>query len=257
MVSTSPLPARLAASRHPWASHLHLLAETPSTNDEVLELARGGAPHGTTVLARRQTSGRGRLGRTWESRPGDSLCLSVLVRPGPSPRAPGALTLAAGLAVHRALTALTSLPLHIKWPNDILWEDKKLCGILTESGSTSGRLDYAVIGIGINLNQTASDFSPDLRASAASLLGLTGRSWSADETAASVLHDLETVLRQPWDHTLMAWKAACASLGRPIRLQTPQGPRSGTLLDIGPDGALLFQAAPNAAPERILSAEVL
>lgn len=256
-MSASLLAERLAASHHPWASHLHLLEETPSTNDEVLELARGGAPHGTTVLARRQTSGRGRLGRSWESRPGDSLCLSVLFRPELSPLAPGALTLAAGLAVHCALTSLTSLPLHIKWPNDILWENKKLCGILTESGSTSGRLDYAVIGIGINLNQTTSDFSPNLRSTATSLLVLTGRSWSIDETAAAVLHHLAAVLHQPSDQILAAWKAACPTLGRTIQLQTPQGPRSGILLDVEPDGALLFQAGPNAAPERILSAEVL
>lgn len=257
MVSAPALPALLTASRHPWASRIHFREQTSSTNDDALELARGGAPHGTTVLARSQTSGRGRLGRTWESRPGDSLCLSVLVRPGSTPRAAGTLTLAAGLAVHRALTSLTSLPLHIKWPNDILWEDKKLCGILTESGSTSGRLDYAVIGIGINLNQTATDFPPALRSTATSLLGLTGRPWSTDETAAAVLHHLEAVLHQPGDQVLTAWKAACPTLGRTIRLQTPQGPRSGILLDVGPDGALLFQAGPSAAPERILSAEVL
>lgn len=251
------LAAILAATRHPWAASTRILRHAASTNDEALEASRQGAPHGTVILARSQTAGRGRLGRIWESRPGDSLCLSVLIHPAQTRHSSPRLTLAAGLAVHRALTTLTGLPLHIKWPNDLLWEEKKLCGILTESGSASAGLDYAVIGIGINLNQKEADFSPDLRSTACSLLGLTGRSWDADETAAAVLHALTHVLQEPWESVLAAWKSHCTSLGRTIRLQTPSGPRSGVLLDIAPDGALVFLETAQSTPQLLHSAEIL
>jgi len=251
------LARQLEACAHPWARLIRILDQAASTNDEALEAARQGAPHGTVILARHQTAGRGRLGRIWESRPGDSLCFSVLIRPGQTGHSSPRLTLAAGLAVHRALTSLTGLPLHIKWPNDILWEEKKLCGILTEGGSASGRLDYAVIGIGINLNQKEADFPPELRPTAASLLALTGRTWDLDETAARVLQSLTGVLQEPWEAVLAAWKSHCTSLGRTVRILTPSGPRTGILRDIAADGALLFQPDPSSPPEVLHSAEIL
>lgn len=260
--STETAAAALAdalASRldpHPWARQIRVLPTTSSTNDEVLALARQGAPHGTTVIALDQTAGRGRHGRAWVSQPGDSLCLSVLLRDHlPSPGSP-CLTLTAGLAAHRALTSLTGLSLHIKWPNDILWENRKLCGILAESAAL-GTEAHTVIGIGVNLNQRAQDFPPELRSIATSLSLLTGRTWDLAECAATLIHELHDALQLSPSDMLRQWKARCTGLGRHIRIATPEGDLSGILHDLDADGALLFQPTGAPAAQRIVSAEIL
>jgi BirA family biotin operon repressor/biotin-[acetyl-CoA-carboxylase] ligase len=242
---------------HPWSAHVHVLARAASSNDELLQLARSGAPHGTSLLVLDQTSGRGRQGRTWSARAGDSLCLSVLLRQGNALDVIPRLTLSAGLTVHRTLTQLTGLPLHIKWPNDILWESRKLAGILTESGSTSGRIDFAVVGMGINLNQTPLDFPPELRDSATSLHILTGRCWDPAEVTARVVESFERTLGEPWPGVLAAWKEHCPSLGGLARVATPGGELSGRLLDIDTDGAILLQLPGEPQPRRLVSAEIL
>lgn len=234
---------------HPWADHLHVLAATRSTNDDAL--AHPDAPHGSTFIAIEQLAGRGRLGRTWFSRPGDSLCLSTLLHHH-SP----ALTLSAGLAAWRTLTSLTGLTLAIKWPNDILAEGAKLCGILTES-AVQGSVQRTVVGFGINLNQSANDFPPELRAAATSLFLLTGRTWNLAECAARLLHDFYAVLEMSPAAMLQEWKSHSAGLGQHIHLHTPDGELSGILLDIEPDGALLLQPSGSTQPRRLVSAEII
>jgi BirA family transcriptional regulator, biotin operon repressor / biotin---[acetyl-CoA-carboxylase] ligase len=245
---------RTALHTHPWADQLHVFDTLSSSNDEALECARTGAPHGTVIVALHQTAGRGRQGRVWASPSGDSLCLSVLLR-APSP-IPTFLTMKAGLAVHRSLTALTGLPLHIKWPNDILWESKKLCGILCEGGLHAQHGHFMVIGIGINLNQERTNFPTELRDSATSLRLLTGDSWSLTSTGVDLLFTLEAVLNESWQDVLTAWKSHCISLGGPVRISTPQGMLHGTLVDVDDTGAILLQSA-DGGVTRLVSAEIL
>lgn len=247
---------RAAGGTHPWTERATCVACAGSSNDVALDLARQGAPHGTSVTVLDQTSGRGRQGRTWDARPGDSLCLSVILRPDNPAADTPRLTLAVGLAVHRALADWSQLPLTIKWPNDILWEDRKLAGILCEGGVTQGRMDYAIAGIGLNLNQGEKDFPPELRGTATSLALLSNRAWDAAEAAARILHSLHTVLEEDWDRVLASWKAACASIGRPVRVRLLSGDLQGVLEDVEADGAIRFR--PHHGPaQRLLSAEIL
>lgn len=237
-------------------STLHVLEETGSTNDVALALAREGAPHGTVVLALAQTSGRGRMGRTWSNRHGDSLCLSLLLRPGTPMKEAGLLTFHAGLAAHCALSAMTGLPLHIKWPNDILWENRKLCGILTESAAKDGRADCVVVGFGCNLNQNEEHFPLEIRQRAISLAQLTGRTWDIAETAAAIVAEMARVLARNWEEVLPDWKLRCASLGKNVRVATGGEVLDAVLLDVDPEGALLLKTA-DTPLRRIHSAEIL
>ena len=137
-------------------------------------------PEGALVVADHQTAGRGRLGRSWEAPPGTALLFSVLLRP-PSERPAPELSLVAGVAVADTLERLLGLAVQIKWPNDVMLRRRKIAGILAEA-----RDDVVVLGIGINVGQTA-DQLPD---KAGSIRTLTGRTWDREELLASVLEDL-------------------------------------------------------------------
>ena len=154
--STLNLPEITAAlTTTPFARHLHAFASTPSTNTLALAAAQAGVPTGVWV-ADEQTAGRGRAGHTWHSAPGDGLYVSILLRPALSGPDVLKISLAAGVAAVQAIHSVTQASITLRWPNDLMdtRTDKKLGGILTESAlAGDGRLSYAVVGIGINLNQ--------------------------------------------------------------------------------------------------------
>lgn len=171
---------------------LFYLPAVGSTNDELKRKAKAATlPDGTTVLTYHQTSGRGQMGSAWQSPPGETVALSVLLRPAFVPLARRHhLNVAVSLAVHDVVAAL--LPPHrqayIKWPNDILIDDHKCCGILIENQIGRTKLNASIVGIGLNVNQV--DF-PDELARATSLRQATGMPWSLDDVATRVLHALE------------------------------------------------------------------
>lgn len=163
---------------------------TTSTNIEAKALAAEGAPEGSVVAADCQSGGRGRMGRSWVSPPGVNLYFSLILRPAvPSVRVPQ-LTLLVAAAIHQALCRHSSdLIAMIKWPNDILADGKKLCGVLCEMQSEPDCTHFVVVGIGINVNQ--SEFPPDLQQSATSLFLESGQLFSRPELLASVLNHFE------------------------------------------------------------------
>ena len=163
---------------------------TTSTNILAKTLAAEGAPEGSVVVADSQTGGRGRMGRSWVSHPGVNLYFSLILRPAvPSVRVPQ-LTLLVAAAIHQALNNFTSgLTTMIKWPNDILANGRKLCGVLCEMQSEPDCTHFVVVGIGININQ--SEFPPDLQQSATSLFLESGQLFSRPELLASVLNHFE------------------------------------------------------------------
>jgi BirA family transcriptional regulator, biotin operon repressor / biotin---[acetyl-CoA-carboxylase] ligase len=148
---------------------IRVFQETTSTNDLADKLGRDGVKEGVVVLAETQSRGRGRLGRTWISSQGKGLWFSVLLRPPLSPRAATQITIASATAVVRTLRRCTGLAFEVKWPNDILYRDKKVCGILTEMAAELESIKHMVLGIGLNVNFEANDFPPDLRKIATSL----------------------------------------------------------------------------------------
>ena len=154
-------------------STLLRLDSVSSTNDVARDLALSGASEGLCVIAREQTAGRGRQARSWSSPPGEGLYLSLILRPSITASASGIITLAAAVAVAETLRLDLEIAADIKWPNDVLVAGRKICGILVEAAIEGDRLQYAVMGIGVNLAQRS--FPEELGDDATSLRMVTGR----------------------------------------------------------------------------------
>ena len=220
------------------------LDEVDSTNRYLKERA-GELPHGTACLTGCQRAGRGRLGRSWDVPDGQTLALSVLFRTGGDVER---LPLLCGLAVSGALEALTGAAFRIKWPNDIICGSRKVCGILCESSQgEQGR--FAVVGIGVNLNQTEEDFQREELPCAASIKSLIGTAPSYGETAAAILNELEIVwgiyVRQGFLPLLAPYETLCATVGREVRLLSPGGDLlpAGRAMGVAEDGGLIVDTA--------------
>lgn len=197
------------------------LRETDSTNRQLRILAASGAAAGTALLADRQTDGRGRMGRSFASPAGKGLYVSVLLRPGLAPDSLGCLTPWAAVAVRRAVRETCGLDAQIKWVNDLLCRGKKLCGILTEGAFRDGEAQFAVLGVGLNVSALPSDFPPELRETATSVLLETGAAPPVETLAAAVIRALRA-LPEHWKTGGAAlcdeYRAACVTIGRPVRL---------------------------------------
>ncbi|HIJ79005.1 MAG: biotin--[acetyl-CoA-carboxylase] ligase [Desulfobulbaceae bacterium] len=219
---------------------LHYLAVTESTNTVAMELCRKGATGGTIVLTETQTMGRGRLsGRKWLSPKGCGLYLSIILYPNLSPADYPKITLATGVAVCKALTAETSAPVKLKWPNDLLINDKKCGGILTETGPFSATGPTPVIiGIGINVGTGAEDFSGELAATATSLLLATGKRYDRGVLLRSIITEIDIVItcleQEGFRNVLQDWQRLDAYRDRTVTWVNSRGEMvSG--ISMGPD----------------------
>lgn len=205
-------------------------ASTGTTMLAAAELARQGCPEGTIVTADEQTAGRGRLGRNWVSQAGCGLYLSLVLRPPVLPHAAPMLTLVAGIGVKDALESLTGLCCDIRWPNDILVNERKCCGILVEMEAERRRVDHVIVGIGINLNH--AEFPPDLGDTATSLRIETGNDWPREQVLDPVLRSLESCydlyLDRGAEPVLQAFQAA-SSYARGRRVVIEGGPQDGSV----------------------------
>ena len=186
------VPAKQLAQR--WGvPQVGVFRRLGSTLDAIHDLGAQGAPHGTVVLAEEQTAGRGRGANSWQSPRSTGIYCSVILRPALPPSDVLALSLAAGLAVQAAIHDVDSrIEIDLKWPNDVLLNGKKVCGILAEMNAEATRVRYIVVGIGINVNQAS--FPKDLPA--ASLRLATGSEWSRVELAGALLKSLDREYRQ-------------------------------------------------------------
>lgn len=225
------------------------LEEVDSTNLRAKQLAAEGAADGTVVVADRQTAGRGRLGRSFQSPGGRGIYLTALLRPALPPERLSPVTAMAGVAVCRAVERICGASPGLKWPNDPVLEGKKLCGILTElslEGET-GRVQDLVLGIGINVSQRPEDFTPEVREIATSLAQALGRPVSRPALAAEVIREIdrlygalaagETALY------LAEYRRRCVNLGRTVRLLGPGGGETAEALDIDGDFGLVVRTA--------------
>jgi BirA family biotin operon repressor/biotin-[acetyl-CoA-carboxylase] ligase len=219
-----------------------------STNDEVRELARAGAPEGLVVLAERQTAGRGRRGAAWFSPFGQALTFSVLLRPAQPKALWPRLALATGLAVAEALETLGVQP-GIKWPNDVWIGKRKVAGILVEAGS-----DFAVIGIGLNVNNT--EFPNEVVEIATSLRIETTQEISRSEVLSAIIRRLSARSRQigtDFSEVVSAVQERCVLTGQQISLTTANGPMIGSAEGIAPGGELLIRT--KSGLEKVLQAD--
>jgi len=176
-----------------FESQVHHFYKVGSTNTAAMAAAAEGAPEGSVFLAEEQTAGRGRGANSWQSQRSTGIYCSVILRPPLPPADVLAMSLATGLAVLTAIHEIDSrVELDLKWPNDVLLNGKKICGILTEMNAEATRVRYIVIGIGINVNQAS--FPKDLPAT--SLRLATGSEWSRVELVAALLKSLDREYRQ-------------------------------------------------------------
>jgi len=154
---------------------IHIFKETDSSNIQAFSIASNGADEGSIVIAECQTGGKGRLGRKWVSSPGKNLYLSLIIRPDiPTYSAPR-LTLVTAVALSETLNSAGAPDHRIKWPNDILFNEKKLSGILTEMKGDCDNIAFIIIGAGVNLNSSTEDYPVELKDSVISLKEITGR----------------------------------------------------------------------------------
>lgn len=243
----------------PWRTMLHHFPSIDSTNDQLRLLARQGAPHGTVLIADHQTGGHGRRGRTFHSPNGMGIYLSILLRPDCAPTDLMHLTCAAAVAMCDAVEASAGFRPGIKWTNDLVYQNRKLGGILTELGFTpKGTLDYAIIGIGINCCQTAEDFPEDIRDFAGSLSMMTGTETERSKVAAAMaeaLWHMDSRLLTRKADILSQYRRDCITVGQEISLVRGEEVRHGKALDIDEAGALIV-SFPDGSIEAVNSGEI-
>lgn len=215
---------------------LRLVAETGSTNRDVMALAGEGALEGLVVVADHQSAGRGRLDRSWEAGPGEALLVSVLLRPQGLPVGRRHLvTAAAALAAQSACATLAGVEPEIKWPNDLLAGPGKLAGILAQSSG-----EVVVAGMGLNVHAGPPG--------AAVLDHLAGRRVRREDLLVAWLHRLEDLLAGGWDAVAEGYRRRCATIGRPVRVELARGEvLEGRATSVDADGRLVVRGRDGAA----------
>ena len=228
----------------PW--RVYLFSEVDSTNTRLKEMAKVGSPAGTVLVADRQTGGRGRLGRSFLSPGGVGVYLSALIRPDCAPTELMHLTCAVAVAMCDAVENAFGFRPGIKWTNDLVVGNKKLGGILTELGldPKTGRVDYAILGIGINCGQTAEDFDESIRDMAISARMVLGRDADRNRLIAEMVLTLErmdrTLLVSP-DAMLGRYRRDCITLGKWVSILRGDEVRHALALDIDAEGGLIVR----------------
>lgn len=229
-----------------FGSQITVFAEIDSTNEEAKRQALAGAAHGCLFVAEQQNGGKGRLGRIWTSPPKTGLWFTLLLRPDAAPAQVANLTLLAGLAVCRAIHTCTGCDTKIKWPNDIVIGSKKVCGILTEMTAEIDKVHFAVLGIGINVNNES--FPEELSVKATSLQIESGEPVSRVALLQNILKELEVLYTEYFiqgkNNWLAEYRQVCVSLNRTVSTMRGQEKIIGTAVDITEGGELVVQTAP-------------
>jgi BirA family transcriptional regulator, biotin operon repressor / biotin---[acetyl-CoA-carboxylase] ligase len=250
-----------------FGTRLLFFSEVGSTNDVAARLAGAGTPEGTVVVADTQSEGRGRRGRSWHSPPGAGVYLSAVLRPrseaatrkgGQAAGAAALLTLMTGVAVAEGLRALTGLPIEIKWPNDLVVEGRKLCGILAEGSGTGEQFDYVVLGIGINV--LAAAFPAELAAHVTSVESELGRRIDRGDVLVATLSSLAErygdMRTGRSESVLEMWRRMSpSSVGTRVTWVSAGSSVEGTTDGIDERGALLIRVEDRL--ERVIAGEIV
>ena len=229
---------------YPWEfagreSKIIYHAELPSTMDTAKQLARKGSPDFTTVIAGRQTSGRGRLNRQWFSDEG-GLYFTIVLRPDLPPVLSFRVSFLASLTLARILNEMFGVDVRVKWPNDLLVDERKLCGMLSELEAEADRVAFINVGIGINVNNDP----PAIEPAATSLKAILGRRVSIKDILARYLDAFEQRMQTAaLDRVIEEWKAHTVTLNREVRVVTTRDVFTGKAVDVDDNGALVLQCA--------------
>lgn len=227
-----------------------------STSDTARELARQGAREGTLVVTEEQTAGRGRRGRTWHCPFGRGLLFSLVLRPMVRPACAPQVTMVAAVALARAVEKVTGLAPGIKWPNDLLLDGKKVCGILTEMDAEPEVINHVILGVGVNANLALEDLEPDR---ATSLNLHTGKDLARVGLLQEALRELEEWYRL-WQVDGFGvirdeWQKRSITMDRLVRVSLPGVTLTGRTTGVDEEGALLLQT-PDGTVRRLLAGEV-
>ena len=246
-IASTPRGYRLQTSPdalYPWEfpgreERIVYLPETPSTMDAAREMARSGCPAYTTVIAGRQTQGRGRMRRKWFSRAG-GLYFTVVLRPRLPILWSSRVNFLASLTLARILRERYAVEAGVKWPNDILVGGRKLCGLLSEMETEGEEVRFIDIGVGMNVNNTPPEVAPP----ATALRGLLGRAVPRREILSAFLDAMEArVERETWEGVIAEWKSFSVTLDRDVRIETARETIAGRALDVDENGALRVRTA--------------
>lgn len=255
LLTAEAIAAKLSTE---WAGEKILsFAEIDSTNNEAKRQAEAGAGHGMLAVSEVQTAGRGRMGRPWSSPAGSGIWMSLLLRPPLAPIQASGLTLVMALAVREAIVTMTGTDCGIKWPNDIVSEGRKVCGILTEMSAEPDRINHVVIGVGINV--TDDSFPEEIRDRAISIWQICGQKIRRAELIAEILKSFECFYDRYLQHGDMSalleeYNAALINRGRRVRVLDPAGEYEAVAEGILPSGALVVLK--DGQREEIISGEV-
>lgn len=213
-----------------------------STNDAAKQLADAGEPEGTVIIADEQTAGRGRLGRVWFAPPRSSILMSIILRPMLAPHQVSRVTMAVALGVCEAIRVETGLDAQIKWSNDLLIRGKKLAGILSESGIVGNRLEYVVVGIGVNVNFNAASVE-GIPLDATTIADELGKAFSRARLAQAILWEIEKYYLRVNEDLRGEYCQRLATLNQFVRAQIAEGIIEGVAESVNENGALVVRRA--------------
>ena len=238
----------------------HCFEQIGSTNTHARELAESAAAEGEVVIAESQTHGRGRLGRRWESPPSTNLYFSIVLRPKLAPQHAAQITLMAAVAVADAVASFIAQEVTIKWPNDILVDGRKLAGILTEACCNAGRVEYVILGVGINVNTAIDSMPDDIRRGATSLFDLTGKNVPRENVLHRLIRDLDrcygVLEASGFDALRPRWEARFNLRGKRVRAELDGQVVTGRACGIDRNGALVLEDE-NGMLKTIIAGDVI
>lgn len=253
----TPLEIKGALHTELFGSRVVYFETTPSTNEEAKKIARENAEEGTIVVAEEQTTGHGRLTRGFYSPFAKGIWFSVILRPKFLPMEASKCTLLAAVGVCRGIRRLGLADAGIKWPNDILYHGKKLVGMLCEMSASMEKIDYIVMGIGVNTGMKQSEFPEEFRGNATSFLN-EGINVSRKDLLAAILAELEAeyniAQNEGFDRVLEDWRKLSVTLGQEVRVIFGKESYTGKAVDIDRDGCLLVET--DKGVNRVMAGDV-
>ncbi|MCX5848892.1 MAG: biotin--[acetyl-CoA-carboxylase] ligase [Deltaproteobacteria bacterium] len=223
---------------------LHYYEEIGSTNDEAFRLGSAGAPEGTALIAESQSAGKGRLQRSWHSPEGANIYTSIILRPDIEPAEAPQISILAGVAVAEVLNDYCPDKIKLKWPNDVLIDGKKVCGILSQVKTSASVVDFIVLGMGINVNINYNQFPEEIRGMATSLVVETGHKISRLELIISLYEKLTKwymqLLQNGFGPIKERWLSLAPMIGQMVQVMFREEEVSGRATGLDDDGSLIL-----------------
>ncbi len=256
--SLLPEEIKSGLNTHVLGTEISCYREVTSTQSIAKSMAAQGAREGTVIVAETQSGGQGRIARSWVS-PVGGIYFSIILRPDIKPAEALQFPLIAGIAVARAIDKLTGIKPKLKWPNDIIVNDRKAGGIRTEMSAEVDRLEWIIIGIGLNVNTPHESFPPEIESSAVSLMEAGGKQVPRVKLLQYVLTELEALYdgfsKSGFELLREQWKALSNTIGAEVTISSPTEQLVGRAIDIDSDGALILQKE-DGTKERIIAGDV-